>query len=399
MADAVIVDAVRTPLGRGRSTGALTTVHPIDLLAHPLRALVERTGIDPTTIDDVIAGCVTQVGEQSLNIARRAVLAAGFPERVPATTVDRQCGSAQQAIHFAAQGVMAGAYDVVIAGGVESMSRVPMGTSALGADVTGVDLADRYPEGLVSQGVAAELIAAKWGIDRAALDQFASSSQQRAARARDEGRFADEIVPLKVQAPDGSIVEVVADEGIRESSLEALAALRPAFRDDAMTARFPQIEWSITAGTSSQITDGAAAVLLMSAERAASLGLTPRARVHSLAVEGDDPLLMLTAVIPATRKVLARSGLGIDDIDLFEVNEAFASVVLAWARETGADLDRVNVHGGAIALGHPLGASGARLTATLLNALEQRGGRLGLQVMCEAGGLANAMIIERLPSR
>jgi acetyl-CoA acyltransferase len=396
MADAVIVDAVRTPLGRGRSTGALAAVHPIDLLADPLRVLVERTGVDPVLIDDVIAGCVTQVGEQSLNIARRAVLAAGFPERVPATTVDRQCGSAQQAIHFGAQGVMSGAYDVVIAGGVESMSRVPMGASARGADVSGVGLAARYPDGLVSQGVAAELIAARWGIDRAVLDQFALTSQQRAAKARDEGRFANEIVPLKVQAADGTIVEVASDEGIRESSLEGLAALRPAFRDDEVAVRFPEIDWSITAGNSSQITDGAAAVLIMSAERAAALGLRPRARIHSLAVEGDDPLLMLTAVIPATRKLLGRAGLSIDDIDLFEVNEAFASVVLAWARELGANLERVNVHGGAIALGHPLGASGARLTATLLNALEQRDGRFGLQVMCEAGGLANAMIIERL---
>ena len=396
MADAVIVDAVRTPLGRGRSSGALAGVHPVDLLAHPLRALIERTGLDPATVDDVIAGVVTQVGEQGVNIARRAVLAAGYPERVPATTVDRQCGSSQQALHFAAQGVMAGAYDVVVAAGVESMSRVPMGSAALGADLDGVAFAARYPDGLVDQGIASELIAARWGLDREAVDAFALRSQQRAAAARDGGRFDHEIVPLKVTRPDGSVVEVVHDEGIRASTAAGLAALAPAFRDDAAAARFPQITWTTTAGNASQLTDGAAAVLVTSAERAAALGLRPRARIHSMAVEGDDPLYMLTAVIPATRKLLARAGLGLDDIDLFEVNEAFASVVLAWAAELGADLDRVNVNGGAIALGHPLGASGARLTTTLLNALEQRGGRYGLQVMCEAGGLSNAMIIERL---
>jgi acetyl-CoA acyltransferase len=396
MADAVIVDAVRTPLGRGRASGALAGVHPVDLLAHPLAALVERTGIDPGLIDDVITGTVTQVGEQSLNIARRGALAAGYPERVPATTVDRQCGSSQQAIHFAAQGVQAGAYDVAVAAGVESMSRVPMGSSALGADTTGVALAERYPEGLVPQGVAAELIAARWGIDRDALDRFALASQEKASAARDAGRFDDEIVPIKVTGPDGELTLVTADEGIRPSTLKGLAALRPAFEADWASERFPQINWSITAGTSSQITDGAAAVLVTSAERAEQLGLRPRARVHTTVVEGDDPLLMLTAVIPATRKLLARAGLGMDDVDLFEVNEAFASVVLAWAKELGADLDRVNVHGGAIALGHPLGASGARLTTTLLNALEQRQARYGLQVMCEAGGLANAMLIERL---
>jgi acetyl-CoA acyltransferase len=395
MAAAVIVDAVRTPLGKGKPTGALAGVHPVDLLAHPLAALVERTGIDPGVIDDVITGAVSQVGEQGLNIARRGALAAGYPERVPATTVDRQCGSSQQAIHFAAQGVQAGAYDVVVAAGVESMSRVPMGTSALGADVNGVALAERYPEGLVPQGVAAELIAARWGIDREALDRFGLASQQRAAAARDAGRFDHEIAPIKVPGLDG-LTLVSGDEGIRPTTLEALAGLRPAFQADWAAERFPQIEWSITAGTSSQLTDGAAAVLITSEERAAELGLRPRARIHTMVVEGDDPLYMLTAVIPATRKLLAKAGLGIDDVDLFEVNEAFASVVLAWARELGADLDKVNVHGGAIALGHPLGASGARLTTTLVNALEQRGGRFGLQVMCEAGGLANAMLIERL---
>jgi acetyl-CoA acyltransferase len=397
MSDAVIVDAVRTPLGKGRPGGALAGVHPVDLLAHPLAALVERTGIDPQMIDDVIAGCVSQIGEQSTNIARRAALAAGYPERVPATTIDRQCGSAQQAIHFAAQGVLAGVYDVVVAGGVESMSRVPMGSNVAGADLDGPRLSARYPDGLVPQGISAELISARWGIDRAALDAFSLTSQQRAAAARDAGRFDREIVPLKVTGADGGQIEVAADEGIRESSLEGLAKLNPAFRSEAMTERFPQINWSITAGNSSQITDGAAALLITSAERAAQLGLRPRARVHSMVVEGDDPLYMLTAVIPATRKLLERSGLRLADIELFEINEAFASVVLAWAKEIGADLDKVNVHGGAIALGHPLGASGARLTTTLLNALEQRNGRFGLQVICEAGGLANAMIIERLP--
>jgi acetyl-CoA acyltransferase len=396
MADAVIVDAVRTPLGKGKPTGALAGVHPVDLLAHPLAALVERTGLDPAVIDDVIAGTVTQVGEQSLNIARKGVLAAGYPERVPATTVDRQCGSSQQALHFAAQGVQAGAYDVVVAAGVESMSRVPMGASALGADTSGDRLRLRYPDGLVPQGIAAELIAARWDISRGDLDRFALSSQQKALAARDEGRFDHEIAPIKVAGPDGSLTLVTTDEGIRASTLEGLAALRPAFQADWAEQRFPQINWSITAGSSSQLTDGAAAVLVTSAERAAELGLRARARIHTTVVEGDDPLYMLTAVIPATRKLLAKAGLGIDDVDLFEVNEAFASVVLAWAKELGADLDKVNVNGGAIALGHPLGASGARLTTTLLNALEQRDARYGLQVMCEAGGLANALLIERL---
>jgi acetyl-CoA acyltransferase len=392
MRDAVIVDAVRTPLGKGKPTGALAGVHPVDLLAHPLEALVERTGLDPEVVDDVIVGTVTQVGEQSLNIARKGVLAAGWPERVPAATVDRQCGSSQQAIHFAAQGVQAGAYDVVVAAGVESMSRVPMGASALGADTSGERLRARYPDGLVPQGVAAELIAARWGISREELDRFGLASQEKAARAD----FTGEIAPIKVPGADGALTLVSRDEGIRASTLEGLAGLRPAFEADWASERFPQIEWSITAGTSSQISDGAAAVLVTSGQKAAELGLTPRARIHTTVVEGDDPLYMLTGVIPATRKLLARAGLSIGDIDLFEVNEAFASVVLAWAKELGADLDRVNVNGGAIALGHPLGASGARLATTLVNALEQRDARWGLQVMCEAGGLANAMLVERV---
>src|SRR2546425_3708457 len=366
MSEAVIIDAVRTPLGKGRRGGALAGVHAVDLLAHPLAALVERTGIDPGVIEDVIAGCVSQIGEQSTNIARRAVLAAGYPERVPATTVDRQCGSAQQAIHFAAQGVQAGAYDVVVAGGVESMSHVPMGSNVAGADLDGPRLSARYPDGLVPQGISAELISARWGIDRAALDGFSLTSQQRAAAARDAGRFDHEIVPLKVTGADGGQVEVAVDEGIRESSLDGLAKLSPAFRSEAMAERFPQINWSITAGNAAQITDGAAALLITSAERAGQLGLRARARIHSMVVEGDDPLDMLTALIPATRKLLARSGLRLRDIDLFEVNEAFASVVLAWAGEIGADLGRVNVNGGATALGHPLGPAGAPLTPTPL---------------------------------
>ena len=397
MRDAVIVDAVRTPLGKGRATGALAGVHPVDLLATPLRALVERTGVDAGLLDDVIVGTVSQVSEQAFNVGRRAVLAASFPERVPATTVDRQCGSSQQAISFAAQGVQAGAYDLVIAGGVESMSRVPMGSPALGAsDTQGRLLAERYPEGLVSQGVAAELIAAKWNVSRAELDEFGLRSQELARGATDWGAFGNEIVPVEVVAEDGTTTLVHADEGLRRTTLEGLAALKPAFVDARLEARFPQIEWSITAGTSSQITDGAAAVLIAEADRAAELGLPARARIHTTAVEADDPLFMLTAVIPVTYKVLAKAGLRLEDIDLFEVNEAFASVVLAWAKETGADLAKVNVNGGAIALGHPLGASGARLATTLVNALEQRDKRYGLQIMCEAGGIANATIYERL---
>ncbi|MGW5387752.1 thiolase family protein [Nocardia sp. NPDC003963] len=389
MRDAVIVDAVRTPVGRGRPTGALHSVHPVDLMAHSLRTLVERAGIDPALIDDVIGGVVSQVGEQGVNMTRRAALAAGFPESVPATTVDRQCGSSQQAVHFAAQGVIAGAYDMVVATGVESMSRVPMGASARGADdISGVGFAERYPEGLVPQGISAELIAAKWGISRTELDEFALASHEKAARATKDGRFAAESAPL---------AGLESDEGIRTgSTLDTLAALRPAYYDPAMAARFPEIGWNITAATASQISDGSAAVLITTSEKARELGLRPLARLHSFAVAGDDPLLMLTAVIPATRKVLDRAGLTIDDIDLIEINEAFASVVAAWEHDTGADPERVNVNGGAIALGHPLGASGARLMTTLVHAMQDRGARYGLQTMCEAGGLANATILERL---
>ncbi|MGW0638990.1 thiolase family protein [Nocardia salmonicida] len=389
MRDAVIVEAVRTPIGRGKPNGALHDVHPVDLLAHSLRAVVERSGIDPVLIDDVIGGIVTQVGEQGANMTRRAALAAGYPESVPATTVDRQCGSSQQAIHFAAQGVIAGAYDIVVAAGVESMGRVPMGASVLGAaDLSGIAFAQRYPDDLVPQGISAELIAAKWGLTRTQLDEFALGSHEKAARATKDGLFADELAPIN---------GLNTDEGIRVgSTLDTLAKLKPAYYDPAMAARFPQIGWEITAASASQVSDGSSAVLIMSGERAEQLGLRPLARLHSFSVAGDDPLLMLTAVIPATEKVLRRAGLEIADIDLFEINEAFSPVVLAWAKETGVDMSRVNVNGGAIALGHPLGASGARLTTTLVHAMGQRGARYGLQTMCEAGGLANATIIERL---
>jgi acetyl-CoA acyltransferase len=397
MEDAVIIDAVRTPTGKGKPGGQLSGLHPVDLHAHAIRSLLERTGIDPAAIGDVISGAVSQVGEQSGNTARWAALAAGLPESVPATTVDRQCGSSQQAIHFAAQGVMSGAYDVVIASGVESMSRVPMFSNTAGADPFGPGVAARYPGGLVPQGISAELVAAKWGLSRSQLDEFAATSQHRAACAWRDGRFDAEVVPVRTQNADGAGVEALSDESVRPgTSLEALAALKPAFRDEAWEQRFPEIGWQVTAGNSSPISDGAAAVLITSNYRARRLGLRPRARLHSFAVVGDDPQLMLTAVIPATEMVLRRGALGLADIDAFEVNEAFASVVLAWLAETGADPAKVNINGGAIAIGHPLGASGARIMTTLLSVLDQTGGRYGLQTMCEAGGLANATIIERL---
>ncbi|PWI05083.1 steroid 3-ketoacyl-CoA thiolase [Streptomyces sp. NWU339] len=393
MRDAVIVEAVRTPIGKGKPGGALHPVHPVELLGGVIKALVERAGIDPALIDDVIGGCVDQVGEQAQNTTRWAMLSAGLPESVPATTVDRQCGSSQQAVHFAAQGVLAGAYDLAIACGVESMSRVPMWSNVSpGTDPLGPGIASRYPDGLLPQGISAELIAAKWSLPRELLDSFALTSHLRAATARAEGLFTDEIVPVAV---DGR--NVTTDESIRPgTSLEILADLRPAFEDRAMADRFPQIQWSVTAGNSSPINDGASAVLITSSEIANKLGLRPKARLHSFAVCGSDPLLMLTGVIPATEKVLRRSGLRLEDIDLFEVNEAFASVVLAWLQETGADPARVNVNGGAIALGHPLGASGTRLMATLVNAMRQRGARYALQTMCEAGGMANATVLEAL---
>ncbi|MEU8347396.1 acetyl-CoA acetyltransferases [Actinomadura meyerae] len=391
MPAAVIIDAVRTPLAKGKPGGAYADIHPVDLHAGVLASLVERTGIDPAVVDDVISGAVGQIGEQSGNTARWAALGAGFPESVPAVTVDRQCGSSQQALHFAAQGVMAGAYDVAIASGVESMSRIPIGSQFQGEDFAGSRVAARYDGGLIPQGISAELIADKWGLSRRELDEYAAESHARAARAWNDGLFDAQVARVNALA---------ADETVRPATtVDVLAGLRLAFRDEHWARRYPHLDWRVTAGNSSPVNDGAAAVLVASEEAAARLGLAPRARVHSVAVVGDDPVLMLTGIIPATAKVLARAGLSIDDIDVFEVNEAFASVVLAWQRETGADLAKVNVNGGAIAIGHPLGASGARLTTTLLNNLEQTGGRYGLQVMCEAGGLANATIIERLDRR
>ncbi|MGW5651980.1 thiolase family protein [Streptomyces humi] len=387
MRDAVIVEAVRTPVGKGKPNGSLAHVHPVELLAHTLRTLVERSGVDPALIDDVIGGTVDQVGEQAMNTTRYAVLSAGLPENVPATTVDRQCGSSQQAVHFAAQGVMSGAYDIVVACGVESMSRVPMWSNVPpGKDPFGPGVAARYPEGLVPQGISAELIAAKWSIGRAEMDEFAVSSHAKAAAAWAAGRFDAEVAPLE---------GVGRDESVRPgTTAEVLAGLKPAYYDPGFAERFPGIEWNVTAGNASPINDGASAVLIMAGETAERLGLRPLARLHAFAVTGSDPVLMLTGVIPATEKVLRSAGLRLGDIDLFEVNEAFASVVLAWRQETGADLEKVNVHGGAIALGHPLGASGTRLTTTLVHAMRERGARFGLQTMCEAGGLANAMILE-----
>ena len=388
MRRAFVVDLVRTPFAKGREGGALSAVHPVDLLARTLKGLVARTGIDPGAVDDVIAGCVIQVGEQAANIGRQAWLAAGFPETVPAVTIDRKCGSAQQAMDFAAQGVMAGAYDLAVACGVEMMSRVPMRSNRLGKDHLGPMLRQRYPAGLVHQGISAELIAARWALAREELDAYALRSHRRAAAAEDRGLFARDILPI-----DGAST----DEGIRRTtSAEKLAALEPAFVDAETAARFPEIGWVVTAGNASQVTDGASAMLIASEEAAQRLELRPRAAITHFAVSGDDPLYMLTGIIPATEKLLARSGRTLADIDCFEVNEAFASVVLAWTKALGADLDRVNVNGGAIAFGHPVGASGGRLTANLIGSLEETGGRLGLQTMCESGGMANATLIERL---
>jgi acetyl-CoA acyltransferase len=396
MQDAVIVDIVRTASGRGKPGGALSGVHPADLLATTIAALIERTRIEPGLVDDVIAGCVGQAGDQALNIGRTAALVAGLPESVPATTIDRQCGSSQQAAHFAAQGVIAGAYDVVIACGVESMSRVPMGLSEV-EGAPQAPLARRYPDGLVNQGVSAELVRAKWKFSREELDAFAAQSHARAAAAASAGWFDNEIVPVTVTDADGNQSEHVLDQTIRASTTaEGLAGLKPSFARPELSERFPEIEWSITPGNSSPLTDGASAALIMSAAKAQQLGLRPRARFHSFSVTGSDPLFMLTGIIPATQKVLARSGLDLADIDAYEVNEAFAPVPMAWAHEFGADPDKLNPRGGAIALGHPLGGSGTRLLATMVNHLEATGGRYGLQTMCEGGGMANAAIIERL---
>ena len=401
MPTAVIVDAVRT--AGGKRFGQLSGWHPSDLAAEVLKALAERNNLDPALVDDVVMGCVMQVGSQGLNIGRNAVLAAGWPETVPATTVDRQCGSSQQAAHFAAQGVIAGAYDIAIAAGVEVMTTTPMGASITPGSIPfGPKAAGRYADveyidgwkGLIPQGVSAEIIANKWDLSREDLDALGYESQVRAARARDEGRFDNEIIPVKVRKLDketGQLIDTgdqmaTADEGIRDTTLETLANLKPAFLPDG----------KVTAGNSSQICDGASAILIMSEEKAKELGLKPRARFHTFALAGVDPVTMLTGPIPATEKVLARAGMTMDDIDLFEVNEAFASVVGAWQKEHNADMSKVNVNGGAMALGHPLGGSGAKLMATLLNELERTGGRFGLQTMCEGGGLANATIIERL---
>jgi acetyl-CoA acyltransferase len=385
---AVIVDAVRTPLGK--RNGKLREWHPVDLAAELLNAVSDRNDLDPAVVDDVVLGCVMQVGEQAANVARNAVLAAGWPDTVPGTTIDRQCGSSQQAAHFAAQGVIAGAYDVVVAGGVEVMTRVPMGASMADGKFGypfGPRLSARYADqgGIVPQGIAAELIADKWGITREAMDDFGLRSQQRAMDASREGRFERETVA--VLGADGRSLD--HEEGLRETTLESLSKLKPAFRSEDDGGR-------VTAGNSSQISDGASAVLVMSEERAVELGLTPRARFVSFAVAAGDPRLMLTSTIPATARVLERAGLTLDAVDIVEINEAFASAVLAWAAEHHPDMTRVNVNGGAIALGHPLGASGTRLLTTLLCELERSGGHYGLQTMCEGGGMANATVIERL---
>ena len=384
MEEAVIVDIARTPLGK--RNGLLKDIHPVDLAAGVLKTLVERSDLDAALIDDVIMGCVTQVGDQSLNVGRNVALAAGFPEEVVGTTVDRQCGSGQQALHFGAQGIMAGAYDVVIAGGVESMTRAPLGMSITpGGTPFGPMMMARYPN-LIPQGLSAELIAERWKLSREQLDEYALQSQQRAAAATDEGRFANEIIPVQIFVENEQQTMDV-DEGIRpDTNMEKMGKLKPSFKTDGV----------ITAGNSSQISDGASAALLMSATKANELGLRPRARFRAFSLAGVDPVIMLTGPIPATTKVLERAKLGLDDMSLIEINEAFASVVLAWEHEHQPDMERVNVNGGAIALGHPLGASGARLCATLLNELERTGGRYGLQTMCEGGGMANAMIIERL---
>ena len=379
MREAVIVEAVRTPVGR--RNGTLSRVEPIRLASSVLRAVIQRTGIDPVLVDDVIMGCVTQFGEQGANIARLAALDAGFPVTVPGVSLNRMCGSSQQAIHFAAQAIIAGDADVVIAAGIENMSRVTMAS----------DYPDHFPAGfphnLVHQGISAELIAQKWGLSREALDDFAYASHLKAAAATEAGHFANEITPINLQSEDGAPIFLDRDEGIRYNPDRAkMGALPPAFNAEGV----------VTAGNASQISDGAAAVMLMSREKADELGLRPRARLLSRVAVGSDPLLMLTGVIPATRKALARASLSLGEIDTVEINEAFASVVLSWAAELGANMDRVNPDGGAIALGHPLGATGAKLMTTLLHRLERTGGRFGLQTMCIGHGMATASIIERL---
>jgi acetyl-CoA acyltransferase len=406
--DAVVVAAVRTPVGKGRPSrpgkpgGALHGWHPVDLLAHAFEGALARVGatagdLGSDALDDVLVGCVGQASEQAVNVARNAALAAGLPESVPAATIDRQCGSSQQALQFASQAIRAGDADLVLVGGVESMSRVPMFSAAKGADPYGPRLAARYPGGLVPQGISAELIAARWNLSRADLDAFAAASHRRAAAATDAGLLAAELVPLTIdrgEGPTGATLD--RDEGVRPgTTVEALAGLEPVFRDDGWAARFPEIGWVIHAGNASQLSDGAGAALVASRERARAEGWTPLARVRSSVAVGADPILNLMGVVPATQRALARAGMTLADVDLIEVNEAFAPVVLAWAAEVGADLARVNVRGGAIANGHPLGASGSKLTATLLHAMGERGAATGLQVMCEGGGMANATVFER----
>jgi acetyl-CoA acyltransferase len=385
MAEAVIVEAVRSPVGK--RNGGLSGVHPGELSAQVLNGLVQRAGIDPELVDDVIWGCVMQAGEQALDIARTAVLTAGWPETVPGVTVDRQCGSSQQSVHFAAAGVIAGHYDVVVAGGVESMSRTPMGASlANGGHPYPEAFRDRYKQ-TPNQGVGAEMIAQQWGFSRTDLDQFSLGSHEKAAAAQDSGAFDDQIVAIKTKDADGNDTAVVKDEGIRRGgTIESIGKIKPAFKEDGV----------IHAGNSSQISDGSAALLFMSAEKAKSLGLKPLARVHTATLAGADPVIMLTAPIPATQKVLKRSGLSIDDIGVFEVNEAFAPVPLAWLKDIGADEKKLNPNGGAIALGHPLGGSGARIMTTMLYHMRDKGIQYGLQTMCEGGGQANATILELL---
>jgi acetyl-CoA acetyltransferase family protein len=391
--EAFILDAVRSPMGRGKEGGALSSVHPIDLLAQTIKALVERNGVDPGTVEDVIVGCVGLGGEQSATPGRVAWLGAGFPTHVPGVTIERKCGSSQQAADFGAMAVAAGMYDLVVVGGIESMSRVPMGSQRMGKDRFGKGVNERYAPGLVPQGVSAELVAQKWGIDREQLDAFAARSHQRAAAAAAAGAFDNEIVPIRLD--DGTLVAV--DETIRPTTTpEILAGLKPAFATPQWEERFPDVTFQTTPGNSSQLTDGASAMLIASEAGAAAAGLRPRARFRGSTVVGDDPIIMLSGPIPATRKVLERTGLALDDIDHFEVNEAFASVPLAWQKELGVPDEALNPRGGAIALGHPLGASGTRLLATMLNSLEQTDGTFGLQTMCEGEGMANATIIERL---
>lgn len=399
MRDAVIVDAVRSPMTKGKAArngkpgGAMADLHPVDLLGQTLKGLLDRNDFDPAEVDDVIIGCVSQAGEQAGPVGRWAWLGQGLPEHVPSTTIDRRCGSSQQAADFAAMGVMTGVYEIVVAGGVESMSRVPMGTARMGQDYFGPATNARYAPGLVPQGISAELIAARFGLSRHDLDVFSARSHEVAAAAD----FSGEIVPISVTHEDGSETVVDGDETIRpQTTVEGLGELRPAFWSEEMSARFPEIAWHVTAGNSSQLTDGASALLIMSEERASQLGLRPRARYHAMAVASDDPITMLTGPIPATEKVLAKTGMKVEDFDHIEVNEAFAPVPLAWRQHFGADLNRINPRGGAIALGHPLGASGGRLMGSMLVGLEQAGGRWGFQTMCEAGGMANVTIIERL---